>query len=121
MIYDAINDVLESLVDTLPARLRPYAKAIIPGLATLAATITLLIVEGHLTGPALRVAVTGFGSALLTALFPNRTARAAITDLPDQPSETPRLLPGDRPIEDLELHPSDPLIDPPLRPAGDAR
>lgn len=55
----------------MPARLRPYAKAVYPFLLTIVAVLGQWAITGELNRPELVTAITGALSALVTLTVPN--------------------------------------------------
>lgn len=66
--------MLEKLVALLPARVQPYAKAVVPAAATGVTVAAHWIVTGAFDAAELKVAVEGAALALLAFAFPNRKA-----------------------------------------------
>lgn len=63
--------VLEKLTNLLPARLRPYAKAVWPAIATVIGVGVQLVQTGALDTDALKTAAAGTVLALLSYGVPN--------------------------------------------------
>lgn len=64
--------MLDKLVSLLPAQFQPYAKAVVPALATAVTVGAHWIVTGELNQAELQLAGEGAVLALLAFLFPNK-------------------------------------------------
>lgn len=65
----------DTLTNALPVRLRPYAKAVYPFVATIIAVIiTAIVTKQPADVETLKVAVTGLVATLLAFSAPNRSA-----------------------------------------------
>lgn len=64
------------LTTILPARFQPYAKAVLPALATIVGVFTSWLANGELDRVSLAVAITGAIVSLLTLLVENTPANA---------------------------------------------
>lgn len=60
----------------LPSRFQPYAKAVLPALATIAGVLTSWLANGQLDRVSLAVAITGAIVSLLTLAVENTPANA---------------------------------------------
>jgi hypothetical protein len=67
-----MTQILSLLVDRLPARLQPYAKAVLPFVIAAAAVVVQWAITGEFDRAELVTAITGAGAALVTLLAPNK-------------------------------------------------
>ena len=64
--------LLVNLLDRLvPAKLRPFAKAVLPALLSLVAFLVLALSTGRVDGAALNTLVVGLLGSIVTYLIPN--------------------------------------------------
>lgn len=66
-----LNRILEAVVARLPKRFRPYAKSILPLVATLVGCSVQWAVSGDLDAETAKTAVTGLALSGVAFLFPN--------------------------------------------------
>lgn len=64
--------MLDRLVALLPARVQPYAKAVVPAVATGVTVFAHWIITGDLNDAELKVAAEGAALSLIAFLLPNR-------------------------------------------------
>lgn len=60
-----------AIVARLPARLQPYAKALLPAVGTLVAIAVQLAVTGEYDRAELTTTITGLGATIVAFVFPN--------------------------------------------------
>lgn len=67
-----ISALLSALTGLLPAKLQPFAKAIIPALVTLIAVVAQIVATHGVDPEALTTAISGLVLSVVTFLVPNR-------------------------------------------------